>query len=216
MILSFWRQVWNGKSLVRAWMNTELARLGVFQGEILDIGGIGEPRPSYRAYLSIAPTSSVRTANIDPTAKPDILADAARLPCVDQSFDHGWCFNLLEHVPDPFSVLKEAARVMKSGGSLTVFTPFFIRIHGHPQDFARYTDAGLRRMAEMAGWTVTRVQAVGTGPWAAAVSQIQPSLPRPIFFLIARLAVGFDRIYRLFRGDQAAWPLGYFLLCSKP
>ncbi len=43
-------------------------------------------------------------------------ADGTRLPFRDQTFDRVHCSWMLEHVPDPTSVLKEVRRVLKPGG----------------------------------------------------------------------------------------------------
>ena len=47
------------------------------------------------------------------------VADAAALPFADASFDHVWMMWFLEHVADPVAVLREAQRVLVSGGALT-------------------------------------------------------------------------------------------------
>jgi SAM-dependent methyltransferase len=45
-----------------------------------------------------------------------VLADAARLPFADASFDGIFCSNLLEHAADTDGVLHELARVLRPGG----------------------------------------------------------------------------------------------------
>jgi ubiquinone/menaquinone biosynthesis C-methylase UbiE len=47
------------------------------------------------------------------------VADAGHLPFPDESFDHVWMMWFLEHVPDPVTVLREARRVLVTGGALT-------------------------------------------------------------------------------------------------
>jgi ubiquinone/menaquinone biosynthesis C-methylase UbiE len=46
--------------------------------------------------------------------------DAAQLPWPDASFDHIYTTWFLEHVPDPEAILREAYRVLKPGGTITL------------------------------------------------------------------------------------------------
>jgi 2-polyprenyl-3-methyl-5-hydroxy-6-metoxy-1,4-benzoquinol methylase len=59
-----------------------------------------------------------------PEAAGRLLAGhAEHLPFADASFDVVSAFDLLEHVPDPESVLREAARVLRPGGLFLAATP---------------------------------------------------------------------------------------------
>lgn len=51
------------------------------------------------------------------------LADAQNLPFGDNSFDVVVAFDLVEHLPDPESFFREAARVLRCDGFLHVRTP---------------------------------------------------------------------------------------------
>ena len=52
---------------------------------------------------------------------PDLrVGDAANLPWQDNSFDRLYAMWFLEHLPDPLQVLKEARRVLKPGGTITL------------------------------------------------------------------------------------------------
>ena len=71
---------------------------------------------------------------------PDVQADAFNVPLASGSFDVIICAELLEHVINPGSVLIEAYRLLRTGGTLLICVPFLYRIHGDPYDFGRYTD----------------------------------------------------------------------------
>jgi len=79
-------------------------------------------------------------ANLSAVKRPDVLADAARVPFQDGCFDAVICSELLEHVLDPLAILREVHRVLRVGGTLLSCVPFLYRIHGDPYDFGRYTD----------------------------------------------------------------------------
>lgn len=51
-----------------------------------------------------------------------LCSDATRLPCATGSIDIVFCNSLLEHVPDWRGVLREIARVLKSGGVVILYT----------------------------------------------------------------------------------------------
>lgn len=62
--------------------------------------------------------------------RPTVLADAQRLPFVDNSFDYVLALHLLEHLDDPSLSLEEIQRVGKRGYIETP-SPFAEMIIGH-------------------------------------------------------------------------------------
>jgi SAM-dependent methyltransferase len=79
-------------------------------------------------------------SNLSTAKHPDVQADASYISFADNSFDAVVCSELLEHVPDPYPVLREMYRVLRPGGTLLICVPFLYQIHGDPYDFGRYTD----------------------------------------------------------------------------
>lgn len=79
-------------------------------------------------------------ANRSTAKRPDVQADASHFPFKDGCFDAVVCSELLEHVPDPVAVLREAYRVLRENGALLICVPFLFHIHGDPYDYGRYTD----------------------------------------------------------------------------
>jgi SAM-dependent methyltransferase len=57
------------------------------------------------------------------TAAATVTADAARLPFADASFDAVLIRDLLHHLPDRVRALREARRVLRPGGRLTLVEP---------------------------------------------------------------------------------------------
>ncbi len=91
--------------------------------------------------------STIKTLDIDPESGADYIMDL----CVtntdiveDEKFDLVICTEVLEHVNNPFSVVNELKRILKTGGIVAVSTPFNFRIHGPLPDNWRFTIHGLK------------------------------------------------------------------------
>jgi SAM-dependent methyltransferase len=98
------------------------------------------------------------------TAAVDVVGDACSLPFSDASFSLVLSQEVVEHVADPFRAVREAARVLRPGGVLYLQAPFVIGYHPGPEDYWRFSRAGMRRLVEQAGLECERVeQAVGSG-----------------------------------------------------
>lgn len=105
---------------------------------ILDLGGKKEKK---RGQFDINKhQQNVIYVNINPASSPNILGDGSALPISDNSMDIVICSELLEHSPNPMTILLEAWRVLKVNGTLLASAPFLFRIHPDPIDYARYSD----------------------------------------------------------------------------
>jgi SAM-dependent methyltransferase len=75
--------------------------------------------------------------NVDnnPKVKPDILHDlnAFPYPIKDDEFELIEADHVLEHLDDPFQVVRELHRISVNGGKITVRTPHFSRGNTHPE-----------------------------------------------------------------------------------
>ena len=104
----------------------------------------------------------------------DIVASAESIPMADASFDLILCTQVLEHVPEPASVLRECHRLLGAGGRLALTAPLLWELHELPHDYYRYTSAGLRYLVEEAGFADIEVAARSDG--FAALAQLMINL----------------------------------------
>lgn len=95
----------------------------------------------------------------------DAICDLAHLPFSGESFDAATCFQVLEHVPEPRSVLEEISRILKPGASLFLSAPQSWHQHQKPHDYYRYTSFGLQYLVEQSGMTVESTQPMGGYFW---------------------------------------------------
>ena len=130
------------------------------KSKVLDLGG---KKVGKRGTFDIAKYDlSVHYANTDAATSPDYLCDAASVPIPDCAFDVVICAELLEHVPHPVDVLREAFRVLKPAGVLLITVPFHCDIHPDPADYGRYTDTWLKENLERLGFVDISIERQGT------------------------------------------------------
>ncbi|MDT8322028.1 MAG: class I SAM-dependent methyltransferase [Xanthomonadales bacterium] len=128
-------------------------------GRVLDVGcadrWLEKKIPTGSQYVSLDFPS---TGGNLYSAKPDIFADAAKLPFLDGSFETVALFEVLEHVKDPQQAISEAGRVLSSGGKILVTIPFLYPVHDEPHDYQRYTRHGLEREVDQIGLTIETIE----------------------------------------------------------
>lgn len=76
----------------------------------------------------------------------DVVGNGENLPFLDEVFDVVYSNALLEHVPDPETIVREMWRVLKKDGVIWGFIPFLQPYHGYPHDYQRYTLKGIENL----------------------------------------------------------------------
>jgi SAM-dependent methyltransferase len=79
---------------------------------------------------------------------------------VDDTFDIVIAEQVLEHVTQPATALRNAHTMLKPDGLLLVTTPFLVRVHEYPIDCYRWTRLGLEQLLHESGFPK-----VETGQW---------------------------------------------------
>lgn len=145
-----------------------------FKGSLLDIGCGVMP---YRELLLSAPTNITQYIGMDlgthgiyKKVPPDIEWDGRTAPLADASVDNAMAIEVLEHCPEPMVVLREAHRVIRSGGTFFFTVPFLWPLHDVPYDEHRYTPFAMERMLKDAGFK--DVVVTSHGGWNASLAQM--------------------------------------------
>lgn len=112
---------------------------------ILDIGGGTRFQKQLKPYKSLLSDRKYVCLDKDPACQPDIVADAHHLPIADGAFDAVLCHSVLEHVENPFQVVREIYRVLKSDGVCLACVPFLSPYHGGGPylDYWRFSQDGV-------------------------------------------------------------------------
>ncbi len=131
-----------------------------------------------RRYL---PTVGVREAELR-------VGDASSLPWQDSTFDHVFIIWVIEHLRNPGEVLREANRVLRPGGSITVTETDYSTISTYPASadydlfmksfigyFNRHGDAYAGRklgcILEESGFTGVANEVIGLNYWHGSRSR---------------------------------------------
>ena len=141
------------------------------------------------------------------------------------SFDTVLCLEVLEHLPSPQRALRAIREVMSPGAKLVVTVPHLSRLHEQPHDYWRFTEHGLRVLAEDAGLDVVELRPhAGLASFIAhQASTLLLGLAWPVP-VVRQAALALNRAL-LVPGprwlDRAVdWyhlaPAGYVLVASRP
>ena len=151
-----------------------------------------------RPYRHLLPTG-VAYVGADLPGNPDAdvqLRPDGTVPRGDATVDLVLSTQVLEHVRDPSLYLAECARLVRPGGSLVLSTHGSMYYHPDPDDYWRWTMAGLVLLVEQHGLHVVQRRGV-LGLRAAAVQVFQdatvwsvPRLLRRMYTLVLQALVG--------------------------
>ena len=131
----------------RVWLDREMAAFAArLPGGalVLDAGAGDQP---YRQHFSHCRYEAADFEAVSkPYAQSTYVCDLAHIPVEDGRFDAVVFSQVMEHLPDPLSVLKELRRVLKPGGVMFYSGPLWFEEHEKPYDFYRYTRFALRHL----------------------------------------------------------------------
>ena len=164
-----------------------------YKGTLLDIGCGHMP---YREVLLAKPGHVSKYIGLDLVdniyQKPDLEWDGQHIPLEDESVGCALATEVFEHCPDPEVVMREALRVLKTGGTLFFTVPFLWPLHCVPHDEYRYTPFALERHLRAAGFSQIEIRALGG--WDASLAQLiglwarRRPMPRILRALVCGLA----------------------------
>ncbi|HNQ69105.1 MAG TPA: class I SAM-dependent methyltransferase [Bacteroidales bacterium] len=85
-----------------------------------------------------------------------VLIDDLKNIYKNDYFDSILCTEVLEHVENYSNVVDEFKILLKPNGYLLLTTPFVWPVHGHPQDYRRFTQNGIEKMLSEKGFKILK------------------------------------------------------------
>lgn len=120
---------------------------------LLDVGCGMKP---YEPFFAGAVAEYVGVDVANPAA--ELEGTVEEIPVPDGSFDLVLCTQTLEHAEDPAGAVRELRRVVAPGGRVLASTHGVQVYHPNPDDYWRWTHAGLERLfRENAFWSSVTV-----------------------------------------------------------
>jgi SAM-dependent methyltransferase len=152
---SFAPQAWRDRADY-AFITNRLIEISVrrfaheLQGRVIDVGCGTKP---YRPYFNHA--TAYTSCDVEATrCQVDLICAADRIPVEAETFDSILCTEVLEHVPDPLSVMREFHRILVHGGRVLITVPMFWPAHEQPWDFRRFPGHGILHLASASKFQV--------------------------------------------------------------
>jgi SAM-dependent methyltransferase len=175
------------------------------QGALLDIGCGNKP---YERMFE-GKIASYTGCDVEQSSerKVDIICPATAIAAPDGSYDTVISTQVIEHVADHQSLLREAHRILRSPGVLILSGPMYWPLHEEPYDFFRFTTYGLEYLLKEAGFAEIEIVPNG-GKWALCGQVLIHCVTgtflyrRRVIMMINRLFSHLDDRHRDFRNTM--------------
>lgn len=125
-------------------------------GRVLDLGG-GRTRGQFPHGKKLGWV--ILDENED--FSPAVVGDATVLPFRNESFESVKCTELTGYLYEPFNMLREVERVLKTGGIVVFTAPFLTPFDEEQHDGVRLTSAWWRWAAAKSGFRIQEIKEQG-------------------------------------------------------
>jgi SAM-dependent methyltransferase len=125
----------------------EYERRVASKDSVLDIGGRNSTSHSNKTLRELSSNTNTSIVSTDVVAdySPDLVDDICDTRIPSETFDGVYCAAVLEHVEDYAAAVNNIHKVLKPGGEVFIYVPFFWCFHDM-MDYHRFTFTELERM----------------------------------------------------------------------
>jgi len=117
--------------------------------------------------------------------KPTVFGDAHQPPFARNSIDTVALLEVLEHLADPETALRECCDVIKENGTLLLSIPFLYPVHDAPADYQRFTRFKLDLLLSANGMVVDQSVSIGQ-PAVTAAAMLNIALAKSVINALRR------------------------------
>jgi SAM-dependent methyltransferase len=146
------------KPLIKALIRLCAEQLPI-QQPIYDFGSWQAPGQKWGDLRPLFPGKNSIGVDMREGPGVDTILDLHQLELRNGSVGTALCMETLEHVEYPRRAIAEIYRVLRNGGIFVVSTCLNFRIHEYPDDFWRFTPAGLESL--LRAFPVRVIEAMG-------------------------------------------------------
>ena len=158
-------------------------------------------------------------SNIDNKNKTFIKINLIKKLVHKKKYKNIIIFNVLEHLSEVNTALKNLNLLLDSKGKILGSTPFLYRIHGAPNDYNRFTKSYLQKILKEKKFTNIKINEIGLGPFLASFSLLRGFLKYlPIIYqILLTLVIIMDKIlfYTMKTDPKKIYPIGYVFSAIK-
>jgi SAM-dependent methyltransferase len=133
------------------------------KGDVLDFGA-GTAKLRTRILGGV---KSYTAFDMEALPGIDIVGDVLHPDIADASFDTIISNQVMEHVKKPWIMVEQMARMLRPDGLCIATAPFTYPFHADPNDYFRFTEAGMKTLFEDAGLEI--VLCTKYGEWWSTI-----------------------------------------------
>jgi SAM-dependent methyltransferase len=124
------------------------------KGKLLDFGCGNKPYKSLFVVEQYIGIDIENKAHNHDKESIDLIYDGKNIPFENEHFDSIFASEVFEHVFNLEEVLLELNRILKKDGVILITLPFVWYQHEKPNDFARYTEFGIKYLLEKSNFEI--------------------------------------------------------------